>query len=163
MYWPLEALIVSNQEEVRRTFNELLTRIGLGAVFCSLLSDVEEVLSIHPICVVFSDYRLPDGDFRAVLEKVDRSAARVPVVITSRIGSWTQYMEVLKSSAFDYVDCSCTRSELERIVERSLDSISFADSDRFVEVDDGNVMKIHAVSRSRSAADRRWQVRNPLT
>lgn len=155
MYWPLEALIVSHEEDVRYTFNELLTSIGLDAVFCSSLSDLEEVLSIHPICVVFSDYRLPDGDFRAVLEKVDRSAARVPVVIMSRIESWARYLEVLKSSAFDYVDCSCTCSELERIVERALDSISFADSGNFVGTDDRNVMEVHVASQNGSAPDRR--------
>ena len=124
MYWPLEALVFSLEEDVRHTLNGLLTNIGLDAVFCPSLSEMQEILSARPICIVFCDYRLADANFRSVLKEVEGAAPYLPVIVTSRIGSWNEYLEVLKSGAFDYLDCSCTRHEFERAVERALNSVS---------------------------------------
>jgi len=105
--WPLEVLVASADAQTRLNLADLLAKDGLSPVFCSSLSEAQDVLARQPICLVFSDYCLPDGDFRDVLCEVKRSSSSVPVVVINRVGDWHQYLNVLNSGAFDYIDCSC--------------------------------------------------------
>jgi DNA-binding NtrC family response regulator len=128
MPWPLEVLVATADAGTRRSLADLLGKGGLSPVICSTVSQAHEILIRQPICLVFSDYRLPDGDFRDVLNEVKRSSSSVPVIVTNRIGDdWDEYLNVLRCGAFDYIDCSWPRCEVQRIVARALNTVcSFA-------------------------------------
>lgn len=128
--WPVEVLVASADAETRLSLTDLLAKDGLNPVFCSSLSEAQEVLVRQPICLVFSDYRLPDGDFHDVLYEVKRNSSSVPVVVINRVGDWHQYLNVLKSGAFDYIDCSWPRREVQRVVRQVLNAISVHSSEQ---------------------------------
>lgn len=128
MSWPLEVLIASSDSNARLTLTDLLAKEGLGPVFCSSLSEAQDALAREPICLVFSDYRLPDGDFRDVLFEVKRRSPSVPVIVTNRTGDWHEYLNVLKSGAFDYLDYSWPRREVQRVVRDGMNAISLFSS-----------------------------------
>jgi DNA-binding NtrC family response regulator len=129
MPWPLEVLIATADAEVRRSLTDLLAESGLSPVLCSSLSEAQSILVREPICLVFCDYHLPDGDFRDVLYEVRRHAPSVPVVVSNRLGGCHQFLNVLQSGAFDYIDCIWPRQELQQIVRQALRTVSLRSLD----------------------------------
>jgi two-component system, NtrC family, nitrogen regulation response regulator NtrX len=122
--WPLEVLIATADADVRRSLTDLLAENGLSPVLCSSLSEAQSILVREPICLVFCDYHLPDGNFRDVLYEVRRHAPSVPVVVSNRMGGCHQFLSTLKSGAFDYIDCVWPRQELQQIVRQALRTVS---------------------------------------
>jgi DNA-binding NtrC family response regulator len=129
MPWPLEVLIATADADVRRSLTDLLAENGLSPVLCSSLSEAQSILVREPVCLVFCDYHLPDGDFRDVLQEVKRHARSVPVVVSNRMGGCHQFLSVLKSGAFDYIDCIWPRQELQQIVRQALRTVSLRSLD----------------------------------
>jgi DNA-binding NtrC family response regulator len=124
MPWPLEVLIATADAEVRRSLTDLLAESGLSPVLCSSLGEAQSILVREPVCLVFCDYHLPDGDFRDVLYEVRRHAPSVPVVVSNRMGGCHQFLNVVKSGAFDYIDCVWPRHEMRQIVRQALRAVS---------------------------------------
>jgi two-component system, OmpR family, response regulator TctD len=124
MPWPLKILLVTADADVRRSLTDLLAESGLGPVLCSSLGEAQNILVREPVCLVFCDYHLPDGDFRDVLYEVRRHAPSVPVVVSNRMGGCHQFLNVVKSGAFDYIDCVWPRQDMRQIVRQALRAVS---------------------------------------
>lgn len=122
--WPLEVLVATADADIRRSLADLLAECGLSPVVCSSLGEAQSILVRQPICLVFCDYRLPDGDFRDVLYQVKRSASSIPVVVCNRMGDRREFLNALKSGAFDYIDCTWPRQEIQQIVRQALSMVS---------------------------------------
>lgn len=120
----LEVLIVSNDGNARHRLAEVLAEERLRAVFCSTLSEAQNILPRRPICIVFSDCGFADGDVHGVFRAVERSAADVPVIVVSRGGDRKECVDALKAGAFDYVECSWPRPEFQRVVRQALMAVS---------------------------------------
>jgi DNA-binding NtrC family response regulator len=81
MSGPVEALVVSTDVHTSVSLTEGLLKNGLIPVCCSTLSEAQGILLRHPICLVLSDDRFPDGDFHDLLATVEASPSRAPVII----------------------------------------------------------------------------------
>jgi signal transduction histidine kinase len=68
--------------------------------------------------IILSDFKLPDGDARAIVSKF---AAKVPVIIMTSFGNETLAVEIIKSGALDYIVKSQENfSNILWFIERSL-------------------------------------------
>jgi len=56
-----------------------------------------------PPLLVFTDTRLSDGTFRDVLEVAAKAEKFVNVLVASKIGNITLYMEAMECGAFDFL------------------------------------------------------------
>jgi len=125
MSWPLETLVASADVEICVSLTEVLVKNGLIPVCCSTLNETQRVLLRHPICVVLSDYRFPDGDFHDVLAAVAASASRVPVIIIAcRPIDSIEYLNAMSAGAFDCIRFPWKPQELQKIVSRALNAVS---------------------------------------
>ena len=124
MPWPLEVLIVSTDRYTQLRLTEMLANEGLNAVSCSTLSEAQNILLRHPICLVFSDCRYTDGDIHGIFVAVGCSAGSVPVIVVRQPGDWEQYVKALKTGALDYIECSWPQPELQRVVRYALSTVS---------------------------------------
>lgn len=96
----------------------------MSAVSCSTLSEAQTVILRHPICLVFSDYCLVDGDIHHVFVVLGRSAAHVPVIVICREGDWEHSINALNTGVLDYIEGSWPQHELQRVARYALSAVS---------------------------------------
>lgn len=53
--------------------------------------------------VILTDVRLPDGDWKQVLQMARQSAARAEVIVVSKVADVPLYLDALEAGAFDFV------------------------------------------------------------
>ena len=115
-----EVLVVSSDGEVRRNLAGIIGLCGLEPVLCVNVADSRAVLSRYPICVVVCEDRLADGNYRDVVEAVERTSSDALVVVASRLADWKEYMEAVRAGAFDYVCLPPHRTEIEWVIKNAL-------------------------------------------
>ena len=84
-----EVLVVSSDEEVRRSLGRIIGLCGLEPVLCVTVADSRAVLSRYPICVVVCEDRLVDGNYRDLVEAVERTSSDALVIVETRQGRRT--------------------------------------------------------------------------
>jgi len=67
--------------------------------------------------VVVTDAVLPDGDWRRVLEIVEQGRRKIEVVVCSRLGDPTLWLDVLEQGGYDVLVEPFEHEEIQRIVE----------------------------------------------
>jgi DNA-binding NtrC family response regulator len=115
-----EVLVVSSDDEVRRNLAGIIGLCGLEPVLCVTVADSRAVLSRYPICVVICEDRLADGNYRDLVEAVERTSSDALVIVASRLADWNEYMEAVGAGAFDYVCLPPRRAEIEWVVKNAL-------------------------------------------
>ena len=119
-------LIACSEAENRQALLEVLSHCGLEAVLSASVREARRVLSRRGVGLVFCASHLKDGSFQDVLRTTEAAGEKIPVVVTSRVDNTSEYLEAMRSGAFDYVACPYQRSELERIVSRALQRTAVA-------------------------------------
>jgi DNA-binding NtrC family response regulator len=66
--------------------------------------------------VVVTDAALPDGDWRRVIEIVERGRRKIQVVVCSRLGDAKLWLDVLEEGGYDVLVEPYEREEVKRIV-----------------------------------------------
>jgi len=115
-----EVLVVSSDDEVRRSLGGIIGLCGLEPVLCVTVADSRAVLSRYPICFIVCEDRLADGNYRDLVESVERTSSDALVIVASRLADWNEYMEAVRAGAFDYVCLPPRRTEIEWVVKNAL-------------------------------------------
>src|ERR1700686_791761 len=100
------ALVICNPEEDRGEAVASLLRCGLGPICCSNLQEARALMCQEAFRMVLCSGILSDGDFRAALREVRKSAGHVPVMVLSHIAEWDPYLKALGAGAFDFIVCA---------------------------------------------------------
>jgi DNA-binding NtrC family response regulator len=80
--------------------------------------EARRMLEIEPLVqVVVTDARFRDGDWRRVLEIVERGRRRIEVVVCSRMGDPRLWLDVLEQGGYDVLVEPFEHEEVRRIVE----------------------------------------------
>ena len=115
-----EVLIACSDPEGRKALTNALADCGLKPVYAPTVATARSVLERGRVSLVFCATKFPDGRFDDVLRLAKRPGHEVPVIVASRSDDTPQYLEVMRSGAFDYVATPCRRAEVERIVANAL-------------------------------------------
>ena len=119
-----EILVVSSDNDVRRNLATIIGVCGLEPVLCVTVADSRAALSRYPICVVVCEDKLVDGNYRDLVEAVERTRSDAPVIVVSPLADWTDYLNAVRSGAFDCVRLPPRRTELEWVVQNALNERS---------------------------------------
>jgi two-component system, NtrC family, response regulator PilR len=119
-----EVLVVSSDDEVRRDLAGIVGLWGLEPVLCATVADSRAALTRYPICVVVCEDRLADGNYRDLVEAVERTTTDAPVIVVSRLADWNEYMNAVRAGAFDYIALPPRRTEIERAIKNALNERS---------------------------------------
>jgi len=114
------ALVISSPGEDQDSVAAAVLRSGLCPIRCSTVQKARTLLGQQAFKLVLCDDTLPDGNLRAVLQEVKKSANRVPVVVLSRAADWDSYLKALAVGAFDLIVCPPDRAEAMRIIRSAL-------------------------------------------
>ena len=110
------ALVISNPGEDQDIVAAALLRSGLCPIRCSTVQKARTLLGQEAFKLVVCADILPDGNLRAILQEVKKSANRIPVVALSRSADWNSYLKALAAGAFDLIVCPPDRAEAMRII-----------------------------------------------
>ena len=121
-----QVLIASSDPEGRQALMSVLAQCGLEPVFSSTVREARAILAREAIRLVFCEACLADGNFRDLLGAAELTRARVPVVVASRLDDTTQYLEAMRSGAFDFIARPYRRAEVEWIISNALRKVAAA-------------------------------------
>jgi DNA-binding NtrC family response regulator len=107
--------------ERRLPLLEALEACGFDVLPVCDCSEARRILETEPkVQVVLTDSVLPDGDWRRVLEIVAHSCPNIEVVVSSCLGDYKLWIDVLEG-AYDVLVEPYESEEVRRIVEAAAD------------------------------------------
>lgn len=113
-------LVALADPQGREALERALSPTGVEPVFTSTLRETRKILRRETVALVICANRLDDGSYRDLLQAMEESPQRTPVVVASRVDDTTEYLEAMRLGAYDYVTAPFRRSEVERIVQNAL-------------------------------------------
>jgi len=96
---------------------ETLESCGIDVLAVCDCSEARRMLEIQPVQVVLTDTALPDGDWRRVLEIVERRRRKIQVVVCSRLSDPKLWLDVLEQGGYDVLIEPYQHEEVRRTVE----------------------------------------------
>lgn len=129
-----EILVIASDPETRKALSSILQTEGLKPVQAAHLSEGRELLASKPVGMVFCERHLADGSYLDLLPAAQTNkAGNVPVVVTSRLADWDEYLEALRHGAVDLIASPFKKSDVTSALaqvrrEKSADAASAADA-----------------------------------
>jgi DNA-binding NtrC family response regulator len=102
-----QILVVSSDLDHRRALTSILQKEGWNPLHASRLTECHDLLAKQNVGLVFCERRLADGTYRDLLSVAQTSERKVPVVVTSRLADWDEYLEALRHGAVDLIPAPC--------------------------------------------------------
>jgi two-component system C4-dicarboxylate transport response regulator DctD len=121
-----EILVIASDPETRKALSSILQTQGLKSVQASQLSEGRALLESQPVGMVFCERHLADGTYLDLLPTVQSKAGNVPVVVTSRLADWDEYLEALRHGAVDLIPSPCKKSDVTSALAQALNEKSAA-------------------------------------
>ena len=104
--------------ELRQPLLDTLHSCGVEVLAVSDCNEAVQTLDTQQqFQVVLTDAALPDGDWRRVLEIVERRRRKIQVVVCSRLGDPKLWLDVLEEGGYDVLVEPYRREEIQRIVK----------------------------------------------
>jgi DNA-binding NtrC family response regulator len=107
-----QVLVVSSDLEHRGKLASILQKKGWSPLQASRLNECHDLLAKQKVGLVFCERRLADGTYRELISAAQISARRVPVVVTSRLADWDEYLDALRHGAVDLIASPCKPSDV---------------------------------------------------
>jgi DNA-binding NtrC family response regulator len=108
-----EILVIASDPETRKALTSILQTEGLRSVHASHLSEGRALLASQPVGMVFCERHLADGSYLDLLPAAQTNkSGNVPVVVTSRLADWDEYLEALRHGAVDLIASPCKKSDV---------------------------------------------------
>jgi len=111
-----QILVVSSDLDQRRALTSILQQEGWSPLHASHLTECRDLLAKRNVGLVFCERRLSDGTYRDLLSVAQAPERRVPVVVTSRLADWDEYLEAMRLGAFDVIAVPCRPTDVEWMV-----------------------------------------------
>ena len=107
-----QILVVSSDLESRRVLASILQKEGLSPICASHVRECHEALANQHVSLVFCERRLADGSYRDLLSAASVRARNIPVVVTSRLADWDEYLEASHHGALDLIASPCRPADV---------------------------------------------------
>jgi DNA-binding NtrC family response regulator len=111
----INAMLIMNRER-RLPLIDALESCAIEVLAVCDCNEARQILETQLVQVVVTDTTLPDGDWRRVLEIVERGRRKIQVVVCSRLGDPKLWLDVLEEGGYDVLVEPYEREEVKRIV-----------------------------------------------
>jgi DNA-binding NtrC family response regulator len=95
----VDVLIVSSRIENRRIVLRALEGLHVNTFSASTIDQALEVLSSHPLAVIFCEERVADGSYRELLASITKTRETNRFIVVLSTGEWEEYLEALRLGA----------------------------------------------------------------
>jgi DNA-binding NtrC family response regulator len=121
-----DILVIASDPEIRKALSSILQTEGLKSVQASQLSEGRALLENRQVGMVFCERHLTDGTYLDLMPAAQTKAGNVPVVVTSRLADWDEYLEALRHGAVDLIASPCKKSDVTSALAQALSEKSSA-------------------------------------
>jgi DNA-binding NtrC family response regulator len=118
-----QILIVSSESQHRAALSNILSREGWHPICASTATESGPILAEQSIALVFCERLLSDGGYWDVLEIAKSLNLDIPLIVTSRVPDWAQYLDVLRHSATDLIGFPCAFTDVVSAINRARRSL----------------------------------------
>src|SRR6266851_6702074 len=118
--FPLCALVVDDEPEVRRVISGVLEESGWMVREAESAKRAKDLLEAQSWTLIFLDKCLPDGDGISILQGLTKKAAGASVVMITGQGSYNEAILAMTSGALNYLPKPFTIPEVREQIERCL-------------------------------------------
>jgi DNA-binding NtrC family response regulator len=113
-------LLVDDEESFRKLTARELEHAGYHVTTAGTLHEARELLTRRVFHVVLLDVRLPDGTGLDLLAEIKESAPATEVVMLTAFGTVDEAIRAMKAGALDFLAKPCKLSELEAVLEKTV-------------------------------------------
>lgn len=118
--FPLSALVVDDEPEVRRVISRVLEDGGWMVSEAESAARAKELLDARSWMLIFLDKCLPDGDGLSILQTITKQHSETSVVMITGQGSYNEAILAMTSGALNYLSKPFTIPEVREQIERCL-------------------------------------------
>lgn len=119
---PSSILLVDDDTELLKALTKVLEKEGYKVL--ALASGNAAIQHINAtrqqFDLVITDVSMPGMRGTALLSAFKTAYPRTPVIIITAFGDWGQYMDALKSGAYEYLSKPIEKTDLLAVVRRAL-------------------------------------------
>jgi len=120
MQTQFDVLVVSANIEDRKALIKVLESLSGNVFSCSNLAQAREVIAHRPMDIAFCDEQLADGSYRDLVGFTRSRAMTLPLVVTTHVGEWKEYLEATDLGAFDMIPFPLRPTDVELTVIRAM-------------------------------------------
>ena len=113
-------LVASSDRRMRRELAQVLAQSGVKSITASSVAETGVTLLRHEVSIVLCNDCLGDGNYEDILRLLHRSDSKVPLVVVSRTGEWTEYLAAIRVGVFDYLAYPTIPGDLQRVIRNAL-------------------------------------------
>jgi len=115
-----DVLVVSANIEDRKALIKVLESLSGNVFSCSNLAQARGVIAHRSMDIAFCDEQLPDGSYRDLVDSIRSRAMTLPLVVTTHVGEWKEYLEATDLGAFDMIPFPLRPTDVELTVIRAM-------------------------------------------
>lgn len=119
------ALIVDDEQDIRKLLQITLTQMGLKVAEAENLSSARQQLTKNNFAFCLTDMKLPDGDGLDLVEYIQDICPEMPVAVITAHGNMEIAVDALKKGAFDFVSKPVELPRLRAVIESALELCQF--------------------------------------
>jgi len=119
---PENILIIDDEEAIRDSCKQVLTREGYRVFSASDAQEGLQIFQERPIHTILLDLKLPGKNGMELLPTLRKLKPDVPVIIITGFATIESAVEAIKLGAFDYISKPFTPAELRVVVNKALRS-----------------------------------------
>ena len=109
-------LILSSNQNRSANLSDILKKQEVDPIFAITVKQYRDILSKQALDLVFCDPQLPDGDYKDVINAARLAGSLARIVVTSRFASWPEFLEAMRSGAFDVISAPCRYKDVEWVM-----------------------------------------------
>ena len=153
-----QALIVDDEADILELLEITLNRLDIETITAENISSAQALLQKHEFHICLTDMRLPDGNGLELLQTMQVTQPKLPVIVITAHGSMDLAVKAMKLGAFDFLNKPVDLKELRQLVTNAL-KVSFATTwerrSRHILLGESDIMcelrsKISKISRSQA-------------
>ena len=115
---PFSILIIDDEPAQVQSLKSFLSRRGYEVFTASTGPEGVQLIEQNTIDLVLTDFRMPEWDGLAVLQKVKELNPDIDVVVMTAYGSIEDAVNIMKAGAYDYLTKPIDLDELENLIKR---------------------------------------------
>lgn len=118
-------LVVDDEEEMRVSYEKLLSRAGYDVHSTSSAKDALNLLKEnHNYALLISDLKMPEMDGMDLLSLIKKEHPYLPVIMVTGYGTLDLGIEAVKNGAFDFLEKPFTKDKLLNSIKEAVKQIS---------------------------------------
>jgi ActR/RegA family two-component response regulator len=112
-------LILSSNQNRSANLSDILKKQEVDPIFAITVKQYRDILLKQALDLVFCDPKLPDGDYKDVINAARLAGSLARIVVTSRFASWPEFLEAMRAGAFDVISAPCRYKDVEWVMIQS--------------------------------------------